>query len=183
MGVDKADVVFGGRTMLQRSIDTLSRAGCSPVLVLHRRPEDLDSVGVAIRRDLGGGEGPLDGLVSALAIAETPVVVTLPVDLPLIGGDDVRRLIGELERILQRGMDLDAVALADDSDSRQHLAAAWRRDRCLEALRRSFDDGERSVHRAISGFAMAWIRVPAGRLLNVNTPDDLASGGEPTTSL
>jgi molybdopterin-guanine dinucleotide biosynthesis protein A len=183
MGVDKSLVVFGGRTMLQRSIDTLDRAGCAPVLVLHRRPEDLDSVDVAVRRDLGGGEGPLDGLVSALTIAETPVVVTLPVDLPLIDGDDIRRLIVELQGRERHGSGLDVVALADDSDSRQHLAAAWRRDRCLPALRRSFDDGERSVHRAISEFAIAWVRVPAGRLLNVNSRDDLASGGGSTTSL
>lgn len=169
--------------MLERSVDTLGQAGCSPVLVLHRRPENLESVSVDVRRDLGGGEGPLDGLVSALSIAETPVVVTLPVDLPLIDRDDIRRLIGDLERGLEHGRDLDVVALADDSDSRQHLAAAWRRDRCLVVLRRAYDAGERSVHRAMSGLSTTWTRVPTDRLLNVNTHEDLASGGESTTSL
>lgn len=165
--------------MLQRCVDTLGEAGCAPVIVLHRRPEAVISVGVEVRQDLGGGEGPLDGLVSALSVADTPVVVTVPVDLPMIDPDDVRRLIDRLHDY----HDLDVVAMADDSDSRQHLAAAWRRDRCLPTLRLAYDGGERSVHRAMSDLAVGWSRVPTGHLLNVNTHDDLAAGGGSTTSL
>jgi molybdopterin-guanine dinucleotide biosynthesis protein A len=173
MGVDKATVRFGGLTLLDRSIGCLTRAGCDPVVVLHRRPDALDDfsgVGpVTAHLDLAGGEGPLDGLVTALTITDTPLVVTLPVDLPRLADGDVRRLI----EVLVSEPDIDAVGLVDERGSTQHLAAAWRRLRCLGHLRESFDSGQRSVRVAIAGLALEWLPIPADRLLNVNTPADL----------
>lgn len=169
MGVDKATVRFGDRTLLERSIDCLTRAGCDPVVVLHRQPETLGDLSVPVHLDLGGGEGPLDGLVTALTIADTPVVVTLPVDLPRLQDGDVRRMVEELES----RPDLHAIGLADEQRTTQHLAVAWRRSPCLPHLRDSFDSGQRSVRRAITGLVLEWLPIPNERLLNANTPADL----------
>lgn len=169
MGVDKASIRWGGLTLLERAVHTLQIAGCGSVLVLHRRPVDVSAVGVPVLSDLAGGEGPLDGLVTALTVAETPVVVTLPVDLPRLDPGDVSRLI---ERLV--GLDpVDVIASADDRGTRQHLAAAWRREHCLEVLRVAFERGERAVHRAIGDLVVEWTIVASDHLLNVNTPEDL----------
>lgn len=169
MGADKASVVIGDRTLLQRTVDILHLAGCRPVIALHRNPDSLSDLDVPIRRDLGGGQGPLDGLVSALTIADTPVVVTLPVDLPRLVHRDVELMMSTLAD----RPDLDAVGLTDDLGTRQHLATAWRRDTCLEHLREAFDRGERSVRLSIELLGMGWHVVPAGHLLNANSPTDL----------
>lgn len=169
MGVDKASLVIGDRTLLRHAVDRLVSAGCEPVLVLHRRPDELTDVGVPIHADLEGGQGPLDGIITALTIAPTSVVVTLPVDLPRLDHHDLGRLIDELEN----RSDVDVVTAVDHNGCEQHLAAAWRTERCLPILQRAFANGERAVHRAISCLATGRSVVSPERLLNLNTPADL----------
>lgn len=169
MGVDKASLVIGDRTLLRCVVDRLAEAGCEPVLVLHRRPEELTDVAVPIVHDRHGGQGPLDGVITALSIAATSVVVTVPVDLPRFDHADIGRLITELEN----RSDLDVVVAVDSLGGVQHLAAAWRKDRCLPILQQAFANGERAVRRAIDGLATGRSVVASGHLLNLNTPADL----------
>ena len=169
MGVDKASLVIGDQSLLRRTVDRLVEAGCDPVLVLHRRPEELTDVAVPIVHDRHGGQGPLDGVITALSIASSSVVVTVPVDLPRFDHDDIGRLIAELGN----RSDLDVVVAVDPLGRDQHLAAAWRRGRCLPILQQAFAGGERSVRRAIDGLATGRSVVASDHLLNLNTPADL----------
>lgn len=169
MGRDKATVRFGGHSLIEIALRSLREAGCDDVVVLHRDP--LFDVDARVRRDLGGGQGPLDGLVTALTCAETSVVVTLPVDLPRVSGDVLRAAVG---RLRDRD-DVDAALLWDGGDSWQHLAGAWRVERCREVLSHSFASGERSARRAVSLLAVDWRVVPVATLHNVNTPSDAES--------
>lgn len=169
MGVDKASLMVGDRTLVRRAVDRLVTAGCDPVVVLHRRPEELTDVGVPIHADLEGGQGPLDGIITALTIAPTSVVVTVPVDLPRFDHTDIGRLIAELEN----DSDLDVVVATDPFGRDQHLAAAWRREPCLTRLVQAFEDGERAVRRAIVGLVAGRSVVASDHLLNLNTPADL----------
>lgn len=169
MGTDKALVEFRGRTLLDRAVDCLTAAGCESIVVLHRDPSLASVDEVVFRRDDGGGEGPLDGIVTALRSSSSGIVVTLPVDTPCIEPGDITRLIAGLES----GSDFDVTALSDGGSIRQHLAAAWRRDRCLDPLRSAFEAGERSVRRAMAELAIQWSIVDSTRLLNINTLADL----------
>lgn len=169
MGTDKASLVIGDRSLVRRVVDRLVAAGCEPVLVLHRRPEELTDVAVPIVADRHGGQGPLDGVITALSISSTPVVVTVPVDLPRFDHDDIVRLIAELEN----RSELDVVVAVDPFGRDQHLAAAWRKDRCLPILQESFTNGERAVRRAIDGLVTGRSVVTSDHLLNLNSPADL----------
>lgn len=169
MGTDKASLVIGDRTLVRRVVDRLVAAGCEPVLVLHRRPEELTDVAVPIVADRHGGQGPLDGVITALSISSTSVVVTVPVDLPRFDHDDIVRLIAELEN----RSELDVVVAVDPFGRDQHLAAAWRKDRCLPILQKSFTNGERAVRRAIDGLVTGRSVVTSDHLLNLNSPADL----------
>lgn len=169
MGVDKASLMVGDRTLVRRAVDRLVIAGCDPVVVLHRRPEELTDVGVEILLDRHGGQGPLDGVITALSIASTSVVVTVPVDLPRFDHIDIGRLIAELEN----DSDLDVVVATDPFARDQHLAAAWRREQCLPRLVQAFANGERAVRRAIVGLVAGRSVVASDHLLNLNTPADL----------
>lgn len=173
MGRDKARVNFGSRTMLEIAVDTLRCAGCDDVVVLHRDPDLV--VDAEVLTDLGGGQGPLDGLATAMTRAETPFVLTLPVDLPRVSGDDLRATVDRLEV----NSSVDAVLLWDGADTRQHLAGAWRTASCRDVLTRSFADGERSARRAVALLAVEWRTVPVSTLHNVNTPSDVE--GPPVT--
>lgn len=169
MGVDKASLVIGGRTLLRTAVDRLVEAGCEPVLVLHRRPDELTDVAVPIFADRHGGQGPLDGVITALTMASTSMVVTVPVDLPNFDQDDIGRLIVELEN---RSV-LDVVVAVDPLGRDQHLAAAWRKGRCLPILQEVFANGERAVGRAIEGLVTGRSVMASDHLRNLNTPADL----------
>lgn len=179
MGTDKALVLFEGRPLLIRAIDVLRHSGCASVDVLHRRPDRLSSLpfgsDVTVRSDAHGGQGPLDGLLSAFGVESSAtisgsLVATLPVDLPRVTPEAVREMIA----VLTASDRLDAVHLTDGT-SVQHLAAVWRADRCHDPLRRAFESGERSPRRAIEGLATGRVIVPSVMLVNVNTPTDIVS--------
>ncbi len=174
MGVDKSLVIVGGATLLDTAVSSLADAECDPVLVLHRRPETLQRFGFDVRLDVHGGEGPLDGLLSAFVHGERAIVVTRPVDLPNVDSRVIRRLVSAL--VTQP--ELDGVALSDGA-TRQHLCAAWRPERCRDVLARRFQAGERSAKRALDDVNLGWMIVSSDRLRNVNTVDDIDDRGTP----
>lgn len=98
-GQDKGLVELNGRPMVQHVIDRLSPQVQEIVVSANRNPERYAALGYRVVPDLiGGYQGPLAGMASALQTAATPYVVTVPCDSPLIGGDLVARLAGALAR-------------------------------------------------------------------------------------
>lgn len=168
-GQDKALVVYQGSTLVERSVQTLLEAECERVVVLHRRPDALRFLDCEIAFDLGGGRGPLDGLHTALSLARSELVVTLPVDQPLVTAEVVRRLL----EVATDETEHDVVAACDDQDSRHHLTAVWRREECLAIVGDHVARGESSPRRMLSDLRDRWVRFPAAIMLNVNRPEEL----------
>ncbi len=169
MGTDKASLVVGGRRLVDRAVACLVETGCRSVTVLHRVPSDLADLAVPVRVDLYGGQGPLDGLVTALETANTARIVTLPVDLDRIDTTTLRDVITASEESEEH----DAVCLRGHSGDRQHLVGVWRVRRCLDPLKSAFMAGERSPRVALSRLRVGWFEVPDATLHNLNEPSDL----------
>ena len=163
MGVDKATVQVDGVAMARRLADTLVAAGCSRVVAIGGDPAALRDLGLEYIDDEFPGEGPLGGILTALALGSPVVVVAC--DLPSLRAATVEALVAALD-----GHD-GAVAFTDRAEP---LCAVWA-DGSAEVLRGRFDAGERAVHRAIDGLDIAWVVVSAADLHNVNTPDDLGN--------
>ena len=163
MGVEKATLPVGGVAMARRVADVLRLAGCSPVVAVggdsqELRPLELDHVD-----DEFPGEGPLGGILTALAHSAPAAVVAC--DLPNIKAVTITALIDAL------GSHDAAVAFTDRAEP---LCAVWS-PAAVAPLRAQFIAGERAIHRAIDGLDIAWIKVPPADLRNINTPDDLRS--------
>ena len=173
-GHDKASVPFLNTTLVGNAVDILRRSGCSRVVVLHRRPHDLEGgivpSDVEVAVDDGGGQGPLDGLITALSLARSEWVVTLPVDQPLVTPDLVVRMIDTARR---SSSTTDAVSVVDEAGQRHHLTSVWRRDSGLTVMRRRFLDGERSPRAVLEDLSCLWLEHRQRDLVNVNTPEDL----------
>lgn len=168
MGSDKAFVVWQGRTLLDRSIEALEP--CDRVSVIHRRPDHVRSMGVECIQDVDGGQGPLDGIRTALKHTVAEVVVVLAVDLVAVE----RR---HIEMLLESFADGDVVCgLRSPDGTRQVLAAAWATERARRIVDDAWAAGERSVHRLVERNSVRWIEVDRDVLRNVNTPEDLAPG-------
>lgn len=163
MGVDKATVSVDGVAMARRVADAMVAAGCSPVLAVGGDALELGRLGLECVVDQYPGDGPLGGILTALAV-QSPAAV-MACDLPRLRAATVTSLLAALG---------DHAAAIAFSDRAEPLCAVWT-DRAIPVLRARFQAGERAVHRAIDGLDVAWVTVASTHLHNVNTPGDLGN--------
>jgi molybdopterin-guanine dinucleotide biosynthesis protein A len=116
------------------------------------------------------GEGPLGGVVTALGVVPTDVVLVVACDLL---NPSPKAMAATVDALVERP-DGD-VALPTRDGIPQWHHAAWRR-RSLVPLAAVFDAGERSLHGAVSATGLVVVRladVDATALVDADTPSDL----------
>jgi molybdenum cofactor guanylyltransferase len=167
MGTDKALLAVEGRPLVSRARDALVSAGASEVLAVGGDTEALGALDLRTVADRHPGEGPLGGIVTALAAAREDQVVILPCDHPDVGAGLVIDLVARL-------VDSTAAAVVPVAGGRLHaVVGAYRRD-ALPALQAAFDAGERTTHRALRGIGVEEIDdLPSELLVDLDSPDDL----------
>ena len=161
MGIDKATIPVAGVAMARRVADALVAAGCSPISAIGGDPAELGRLGLECVVDRYPGNGPLGGILTALAV-QAPAAI-MACDLPGLSAGAVISLLDALG---------DHDAAIAFSDRAEPLCAVWS-DRAVPVLRARFQAGERAMHRAIDGLDVAWVTVAATDLHNINTPGDL----------
>ena len=167
MGRDKALLMLGGRTLVERAVSKLE-AVCERVGIAGGA-EELAKFGRVVP-DERPGCGPLGGIVAALESSEFEWNIFLPVDVPLVGVDFVRRL-GE------RCLASEAVAVVARVDGQvQPLCAGYHR-RIVTRLRAGLEKGDFKVMRVVEGVGeveFVEIQEPGIQFLNLNTPEEFA---------
>jgi molybdopterin-guanine dinucleotide biosynthesis protein A len=93
MGRDKVFLEVGGRTLLDRQIDTLVAAGAEDILISGRSGVDYSAFGCRVLTDEFPGAGPLAGIHAALKVSRQPLVLVLAVDLPEMNAMFLRSLL------------------------------------------------------------------------------------------
>lgn len=164
MGRDKALVPVHGVPMAARVRAAMLDAGCAEVVAIGGESAALVQLGFRVVPDEFPGEGPLGGVITALAGhpgAEAVVVVAC--DLPALRGASVRSLMD--------GLGAFDVAVAR-GDRLQPVCAVWR-PRVEGELRALFAAGERRLLTALAGLQVVEIDIDPQDLANVNTPSDL----------
>ncbi|MFM7755540.1 MAG: molybdenum cofactor guanylyltransferase [Actinomycetota bacterium] len=170
-GRDKSLVVIDGLRAMEHQVSVLAPICDGPVTVVGTQGNEV--LGAAVIGDVGGRQGPLDGLVTALdhaaSLGATRAAV-VAVDLWNLTSEIVARLAGEFDEALD-----DVVHLrAADSRRDQPLCAVWSVASSLPVLEAAFASGERSVVRAWAGLRRRAFDVDDPVLVNVNTPEDYA---------
>lgn len=178
MGADKALLRVDGQPMATRVAVALREAGASRVICVGGDLDALESLGLEVMADRWPGEGPLGGILSALGAlradgdadvdGDTGALVVAPCDLlvpdPALFGAVIAAL---------REHDAD-VAVPVVRGVRQPLNGAFRRS-ARESLQRLFDQGERSVRRALLSLKVHEVETPApGGLADADWPSDLS---------
>ena len=175
-GVDKAGLVVGGRALLDRVLAAAAGVAGRLVVVGPPRPVVLGRAVIFVQEDAPGG-GPVPAVVAALdALGGASIVVVLAVDLPLLTGADLGRMVATLTTA---DPPVGAVAAADPSGGPNPLLAAYRAD-ALRATAATLD-GPAGVGVAAARLlpaAVAVIDLGADATLNVNTPADLERATE-----
>ena len=171
LGRDKATVPFAGTTLLQHVAGRLAPEGV-PVIVATRPDGPGRDLGYPWVPDELPGEGPLSGATALLYACETPFLLLVPCDAPLLPP-----LIGD--RLLDRAPGVDGV-LAVAEGRTWPLPALLTVD--LAPLFRSLlEGGARRADAWLEHAPAALIPFedlcpgvsPERAFLNVNTPEDL----------
>lgn len=137
-GIDKGLVELNGVTMCKIVIDLL-RPQVSEVLVnANRNLEVYRSYGVRVVQDTTSGYlGPLAGLASAMNIAETPWIITVPCDGPFLNSDYVLRMMSMTDEDVE-------IVVARDSDRMQPTYILVK-VKLLNSLNEFLNSGERKI--------------------------------------
>jgi molybdopterin-guanine dinucleotide biosynthesis protein A len=170
-GVDKATLEVGGRALLARVLDSVPDAGHR--VVVGPGPLPRGARAVLVREEPPGG-GPVAALGAGLAAVRDPVVVVLACDLPFADGAPAVLVAA----LAAAGADADA-AVARDADGRaQPLMAAYRRDTLARVLADLEPLQGRAMREVVARLRVRDVtasELPALALLDVDTPDDLAT--------
>jgi len=165
MGRDKAFVAVDEVPMAARVQAALSAGGCSPVIAVGGDLKALAELGFEVVPDEFPGEGPLGGVITALASHPAALAVLVAAcDLPHLS-------VGTVQRLVQGVGDAD-VAVAR-GDRLQPVCAVWKPS-TVATLRGLFAAGERRLLSALSVLQVVEIGVDPQDLANVNTPSDLS---------
>lgn len=171
-GVDKSDLVIGGRCIIERQLAVLGQVA-PHVLVVTDDHHRFRASGLRVCGDRLPGAGPLGGLHTALTRSPGPRTLVVAGDLPFLSAAFLRHLAA-------RAPHADAV-VPRNAAGLQPLCAVYDRD-CAETIRARIETGGRRLVDLA-----CWLRVtevgpdevaafdPDGMLLfNVNTPADHA---------
>jgi molybdopterin-guanine dinucleotide biosynthesis protein A len=168
MGTDKALIEVGGVPMAERVARALVAAECSPVVFVGG-VSTLLQLGRPVVADRWPGEGPLGGVLTALAEAGGDDVLGAACDLPMLDGPTVRMLIAAA---VSEEVDV-GVATTDRLEPGLACWSGAARPR-IEAL---WARGVRALHEAIAELRTVEIPVDPAVLHNVNRPADLPDFG------
>jgi len=170
MGSDKAALVHGGVSQLERTLSLVTPLAGEVLYVGGEGPRDVDPLARWVA-DPPGADCALRGLVGALAAARLPQVLVLAVDLP--------KLRPELLLALLAYPEADAV-VPRTGDRTHPLCALYRREPVLEVARARLQAGELSLRGLLAAIDTAWLEGddleaidPGGESLgNANTAAD-----------
>ena len=140
-GADKGLVAVGGRPMVEHVLAAVEPQAAAVLINANRSAERYARYGHPVVADrLGGFQGPLAGMASALAAATTEHVLVVPCDSPLV----TPALGPRLHAALAAG---DAnVAVAHDGE-RMHPVFVLLRRAALSGLEAFLARGERKIDR------------------------------------
>jgi molybdopterin-guanine dinucleotide biosynthesis protein A len=160
-GVDKAGVVLGGRTLLDRALAAV--AGAAHVVVVG--PERAADGVVWTREDPPGG-GPVAGLAAGLAaVADVDFVAVLAVDQPGVTASTVDRL--------RAAVGAASGAVLVDDGHLQWLAGVWRTSVLRAAM--PAEPAGVSLRSVLRPLVPAEVPARPGEADDVDTRADLAT--------
>lgn len=172
MGGPKSRLVLGGRPILERLAERFAWRG--PTLLVtspgNERPPGWERFAAEVT-DERAGEGPLRGVLTALACATTEVVAVVTVDMPGVGAAEVEWLVGRLDGVAVM------CSRAVDGAERVEPFPLVIRAAAREVIERRLAAGNRSVYSLRDEAGVRVVPAPrewAQRVwANLNRPEDL----------
>jgi molybdopterin-guanine dinucleotide biosynthesis protein A len=84
MGRQKSFLPYGGKTLIENSLDLMSEV-FSEVVLVSNNPADYEHLSAHVVRDIIPNRGPLVGILSGLLVTTSEYSFVLPCDMPFVG--------------------------------------------------------------------------------------------------
>ena len=170
-GQDKGLVELAGRPMIAHVLAALAPQVDQVLINANRNLDRYAGFGWPVVPDEDSGFlGPLAGLAAGLRAADTPLVLTVPCDCPLLAPDLAARLYFALERE-------DAeIAVPFDGERLQPVFALAKAE-LADSLKAYLDGGDRKIDRWFAQHRLATVDFSdrPENFVNVNDPDERAA--------
>jgi molybdopterin-guanine dinucleotide biosynthesis protein A len=189
MGTDKAQLVLGGQTFIERIARALQSVASKVTVVGSNREGENDRVNLSghtlpVVPDVFEKWGALGGLHAALSAARTDWALVVACDLPFVTG-------GLFLRLADLRAEWDAVAPVQDDHRPQPLCALYRTTTCRPIIEKLIKAGERRPVTLLQSVRTRWVAFEelagldsASQFFeNVNTPEDYARAQRKGTSI
>ena len=170
-GVAKPFVDLAGRPLLSHVLDRL-RAQVDDIVLSCANAEPYRRFGCQVVVDAHRNQGPLGGIVSALAQTTSRWILTSPCDTPFLPTNLVETLAASCGQA--------GAAVVAAGGRRQNLCLLLNKRRAT-SLQAFFTSGGRAVHRWLDANSIPSVEWPAADFLNVNTAADLQAARERLT--
>jgi len=178
LGKEKSLIEFGGRPLIQWSVEKLALL-VEDVVVVARGPEQAGLLedlipDASIACDSVSGYGPVAGLAAGMELARNEYVLAIGCDLPFLNADVVNILFEQA-----RGW--DAAVPMRENGMIEPLHSVYKRDALHSACQNAIEHGERKIRLPLSMLRVKCVAVellknPDPELLtffNLNTREDL----------
>ncbi|MBX3298426.1 MAG: molybdenum cofactor guanylyltransferase [Acidobacteria bacterium] len=181
MGQNKAALLLGGRTLVDRAADTLGSISDKVYVVGNITGETTSLPLIQDHPTKSNSRGSIVGLYTALVNAKTDWVAVLACDLPFITGELMTRMADILRHdFTPHVIAVDAI-FAEQPDGRiQPLCGLYRRNSCLPSIKNMLSDSDWRLQRLREQLksrvlGLAEIEdIPGSESLffNLNTPEE-----------
>lgn len=167
---DKGLVLFHRRPMVSYAIDSIKPLVDQVIINANRNLDAYSKFGLSVVSDQNGNfEGPLAGILSAMAHADAGILLVMPCDSPLIK-------IDHLQRLLKAGLNPEIdVAVAFDGE-RLHPVFLAIKTTLESSLIDYLGSGERKIDRWLMKHRMTQVDFSDAPevFVNVNTLGELS---------
>lgn len=174
-GVDKGLLRFHGKPLVAHVLDRLRPQVDAMLINANRELETYRSFGCSVVPDsIPGYAGPLAGLHCGMSAADTPLVVTVPCDAPLLPADLVTR---QLEAFRKHRADVVVARTGDQL----HPVFCLCPTALLPQLTRFLQEGGRKVETWCASLKLVEVSFDdeSQAFANINTPEQLACLQQP----
>jgi len=132
MGKDKGFLPFLDTPLIKRLIDRFQQLNAEMLIISNNAPPYLE-FGLPVFGDVRPGRGALGGLLTALSVANTPLVGLVAVDMPFASPQLIRFMTESIQ-----GSNLDGI-IPSTINGLEPLHAIYQRESCLALVEHAID--------------------------------------------
>jgi molybdopterin-guanine dinucleotide biosynthesis protein A len=132
MGKDKALLPFLGIPLIKRLMDRFQQVNADMLIISNNYPA-YQGFGLPVFGDVRPGRGALGGLLTALSVANTPLVGLVAADLPFASPQLIEYMADRIQ-----GSNWDGI-IPSTADGLEPLHAIYRREGCLSLVEQAVD--------------------------------------------